>query len=193
MSNESSVSDTTTNTSGESSENSNNNNNQPLAEHAKKLLGEKKKVQSENDELKKRLQEFEQKDLESKGKQSELIDSLRKDLRLKEEKLSQTIQTYSQGIVSGKLREELVKQGCLDVDLLVGSINLKEIEVDPDNNWSVNQDDLQRVVQEKIQKHQTLFRKSAPKVIDGKPVGQVSSDIKKASTEELINAWKALK
>ena len=120
-----------------------------------------------------------------------MIDALRKENKLKEEKLASTVQSYAKQMASAKFREEAIKQGCLDVDLLVGSLDLNQIEVNSEN-WSVNADDLKRVLEEKVQKHPSLFKKSGPQVIDGKAVGQ-SSQQKSSSKDDLISAWKQLK
>lgn len=179
-------------TSGDQNQDSPNN-KEALAKHAAKLLSEKKQQQKENEALKAQLKELQDKDLEVKGKQSELIESLRKDVKIKDEKIGTMVQQYASNIVASKFKEEAIKQGCSDLDLLMKAVDFSTVEVNADD-WSINPDDLKRTFENTMQKHPLLFNKSGPKIVDGKPVGQVSKKtFSEMSQDELKEAWKQLK
>ena len=161
-----------------------------------KVLGEKKKMQAEKDDLLNKLKDFEQRDLELKGKDKELIDTLRKESKEKEEKLSSVVQKFAMKQIESQLSAEAAKHGCVDPDALSKFIDVKSLEFDPEN-FAVNKDDLKREMEKVVKDKPYLFKKPAPKINDlpltnnraeNKPVS-----VYDLSKEDLIKAWKSLK
>jgi len=165
----------------------------------RKTVDAEKKAKLKADELSKKLREYEEKDLAAQGKSQELIESLRKQVGEKEAKLQDVVGSFAYRAVASRIREEAVKQGCLDVDLLLkaGSEEFGKIEVNAEDGFSVNGDDLKRFFETTVTKHPMLFKKAGPKVIDGAPANSAASigskPLNEMKSSELIEAWKNLK
>lgn len=164
----------------------------------RKTVDEAKKAKARVDDLAKKLKEYEDEKLQNQGKSQELIESLRSQVKDKETKLQNVVGSFAHKAVSSHIREEALKQGCLDVDLLLkaGADEFGKIEVDAENGFSVNGDDLKRFFETTMTKHPMLFKKPGPNFHDGTP-GKAKPDApvprEKKSTEELIQEWKSLK
>jgi hypothetical protein len=164
----------------------------------RKTVAAEKSAKAKNDELSKRLRDYEEKDLATQGKSQELIDSLRGQVKERDEKIQNVVGSFAHRAVSSRIREEAAKQGCLDIDLLLkaGSDEFAKIEVNPEDGFSVNSEDLKRFFETTVAKHPMLFKRTGPKVVDGSPAsapigGQQGFNTMKSS--ELIEAWKNLK
>lgn len=162
----------------------------------KKTVDAEKKAKAKLDEISKKLKEFEERDLAAQGKSQELIESLRSQIKEKDEKLQNVVGGFAYKSVSSQIREEAIKQGCLDVDLLLKASNdeFSKIEVDAENGFSVNSDDLKRFMETTMTKHPMLFKKSAPKFHDASPGGVVDGkkDFSKMTSAELLQEYKNL-
>lgn len=164
----------------------------------KKTVEAEKKAKQKLDEASKKLKEYEEKEMAAQGKSQELIESLRKQVSEKDSTIKNVIGSFAERAVSSRIREEAVKQGCLDVDLLLkaGSDEFGKIEVNAEDGFSVNNDDLKRFFETTVAKHPMLFKKAGPKVVDGSPNNNASTGQKSLSemkTSELLDAWKNLK
>ena len=163
----------------------------------RKTLDEAKKAKAKADELAKTVKAYEDEKLQTQGKSQELIESLRSQVKEKEEKLQNVVGSFAYKAVSSQLREEAAKQGCLDVDLLLkaSSDEFSKIEVDAENGFSVNQDDMKRFFETTVSKHPMLFKKSAPKFHDASPNNgtvNATKDFSKMNSAELLDAYKKL-
>lgn len=163
----------------------------------RKTVDAEKKAKAKADELARKLKEYEEKEMAANGKSQELIESLRTQLKEREEKIQNVVGDFAYRAVSSKIREEALKQGCLDVDLLLkaGSEEFGKIEVDAENGFSVNDSDLKNFFEATMKKHPMLFKKSGPKFADGLP-GQVDSRpqaLDKMKTDDLVSLWKNIK
>ena len=69
-----------------------------------------------------------------------------------------------------------------------------KIEVDAENGFTVNGDDLKRFMETTMTKHPMLFKKSAPKFHDATPGSQIGAkkDVSQMTTAELLNEYKNL-
>lgn len=163
----------------------------------RKTVDAEKKAKAKLDEVSKRLKEFEERDMAAQGKSQELIESLRSQIKEKDEKLNNVVGSFAYKSVSSQIREEAIKQGCLDVDLLLkaGNEEFAKIEVDAENGFSVNSDDLKRFMETTMNKHPMLFKKSGPKFHDAAPKAGENfgtKDVSKMTTAELLNEYKNL-
>lgn len=164
----------------------------------RKTVDAEKKAKAKADELARKLKEYEEKDMAAQGKSQELIESLRSQVKEKEDTLKNVVGSFAHRAVSSRIREEAVKQGCLDVDLLLkaGADEFSKIEVNPEDGFSVNNDDLKRFFETTVTKHPMLFKNAGPKFHDGNPAKPQSfqaQSVDKMKPEELIEAWKNLK
>lgn len=116
-----------------------------------RVLGEKKRAASENATLKTQLDAYKQAEMESNGQQSEVITSLRTQLEEEKAKRTKSEKQFAWNSVVGQIKSEAIKQGCINGDKfvrLLGEDQLTGIEVGED--FSVNTDDLARIVQQGI-------------------------------------------
>lgn len=155
-------------------------------ESYQKSVDEVKLHKKKSDELARKLKEKEDADLLAQGKDKELIESLRTQLKEKESKFTDVIGTFAQRTVEDQIRALAVKEGCLDPDLLIAASReeFNKIQVDVEKGFTVNQDDVLNLVREKQKKHANLFKKTAQKLNDGVPGNEkgVSFDPAKLSS-----------
>lgn len=146
----------------------------------KKLLGEKKKRDEEVSSLAQKLKHFEEKELEQTGKHSELIDSLRNQLKEKDENLSQLqadIQSREKkeawNTVTSQIKEAATVEGCMSPDKLLKLLDksdLKALEVKEESGQiKVNADDLKRLMEKARKENEFLFKRPDPKINDLTP------------------------
>src|SRR4051812_7810546 len=146
----------------------------------KKTVDAEKKAKQKADELAKKVKEYEEKELAAQGKNAELIESLRKDNLEKDEKLKNVVGTFGYRAVENSIKAEAAKYGCLDSDLLIKASreDFSKIEVDVENGFSVNSDDLKRFFESKVKEHPTMFKQSGPKIHDAAPGNKSSAEKK---------------
>lgn len=123
--------------------------NNPEAVLAKnqELLGKLSKSKTELEELRAFKADMELKQKEAEGKQSEVIQSLREQIKEKDDKLTRVVQGFGDRIVKENLKTLAVKEGVKDIavfDRFLDRELLNSVEIQDD--FSVNADDLQRVV-----------------------------------------------
>jgi hypothetical protein len=164
----------------------------------RKTVAAEKSAKARADELAKKVKEYEEKEMASQGKSQELIESLRNQVKERDDKINNVVGSFAYRAVASRIREEAIKQGCLDVDLLLkaGSDEFGKIEVNAEDGFSVNSDDLKRFFETTVQRHPMLFKKSGPKVVDGSPANApivVGTDFSKMKPDQLLEAWKNLK
>lgn len=160
-----------------------------------KVLAEKKREQQEKQILAEKLKSYEQKELEAQGKHQELLESLRNEVKAKDEKLSQVIQSVALKSIESQIVVEAQKYGCLDTDALIKLIDRKKLEVDQET-FTVNQDDLTREMEKIVKERDWLFKKAGPKINDLVPSANAprqQKTIGDMSKSELLELWKNAK
>lgn len=133
-----------------------------------KVLGEKKKAMAELDELRRKASELENEKLESQGKQSELIDSLKKQVAERDQKLNQKTAQYAQNVIFSAIKAEAVRQGCIDPEALIKLADMNSLEVDTET-FTVSQEDLNRLITNMATEKAYLFKKQVPGIKDATP------------------------
>lgn len=142
-----------------------------------KILGEKKKTASENEELRKKVSEFENQKLQTEGKQTELIDSLKKQLFEKEQKLHKATLQYAQNAMFSAIKTEAVKQGCVDPEALIKLADLNSLDVDAET-FTVSQEGLTTLVSQMAAEKSYLFKKQVAGVKDANPGTSTDKPVK---------------
>lgn len=144
-----------------------------------KLLGEKKKVAAEAEELRKKLAEIETEKLQAQGKDKELIEALKKQVAESQTSLKKTQSQYAQNVIFASIKAEAVKQGCIDTDLLmeVAKKRLDTLTVD-ETTFEVSQEDLTRMVSTIATEKSILFKKAIPGVKDATPGAAEAKPVK---------------
>jgi hypothetical protein len=160
-------------------------------ESHKKLLGEKKKLQQQFEEMQSHLQQLTTDKLSAEGKKDELIDSLKKRASTTEEKLNKAVSYFANRAVTSALREEALKAGCINVDDLIKLSDLSLVEVSED--FEVGMDQVRQVVEEAKKSRGYLFNSKAPSVKTGTPNGKVDSETDWKSLPPVEQAKLAMK
>lgn len=162
----------------------------------KKALTEKKNVQAKLAEYEEKLRALEHSDLERKGKERELIESLRKQNEELSGKIKKTEQTYAWNTLTNTIKSKAIEKGLKPekADKLIRFLDdddLNSIEVD--QNFNVNYDDLGRVL-EKVKSEVPEFFTVGAKMADKVPGKSTISakSVKDMSDEEIKEAIKNL-
>lgn len=116
-------------------------------ESHRKLLGEKKARDAQLLDLQKKLSSYEETLAEKEGRKDDVIKSLRDKLAETETKYNSTKKNYAWNVLTGQLKAEAVKQGCVSPDKLIRLMAEDDLKgIDVDENFTINSDDLQRVI-----------------------------------------------
>lgn len=130
----------------------------------RKTLGEAKKAKAERDELMQRLQELEQGKLQAEGKKDELIESLRKEASEYKNKYSEAVGSFARGRALDAIVDEAVREGCSSTGLLRKVVSDKLADLDFDDEFKPNMEQVKLVIDEIKKTEPILFSKQAPKV-----------------------------
>lgn len=159
-----------------------------------KVLGEAKAERERNREMAKALESYKQKELEQEGKQEELVEYLRGEIKkrdgliLETEKSSKNRERqYATRSVHSAIKAEAAKFGCTSPGKLLRLIDLKEIEsLRVGDDLSVNSEDLEILITKSMKENDFLFKKADPKIEDAAPTGlNPGSDFKTLSIGEM--------
>lgn len=132
-----------------------------------KLLGEKKKKDSEIAEMRAKLDAIEQEKMESQGKFKEQNELLKKQLVDSNNKLKNMFQEFGAKTLKGKFEAEAKNAGCVDSDALYKLVDLSGVEINDD--FSFDADQLKSVISEAQKSRGYLFKKEVSKVNDAAP------------------------
>lgn len=130
-----------------------------------KLLGEKKKMQSELEAMKTRLSEYEQAKLEAEGNLKQALDNQKK---LTEEANKRSIELASviqEKVFKQKFFSEASKHGAQDPEDVLKMVNLEDIEFTKDFDL-VNENILTQKIQDLAKTKPYLFKKEVYKAND---------------------------
>ena len=114
-----------------------------------RVVGKKKKLQSDLSDMQSRLNALEDEKLESTGQKDELISKLRQDLGTQREELKTTKSDYAWQSVSSSIKDEAVKQGCTDTNALInllGSERMNGLMEHVGQDFKVEGNALQEVI-----------------------------------------------
>lgn len=158
----------------------------------RKLLGEKKRRDDELRDAQARLKALEEQELERSGKHEELNKTLKQQLMETEKKLKEKEAKYAWNMVSSQIKQEASRLGCANPDKLLKLLDkddLNTLEVRDD--FSVNRDDLARLLDKAKQDNDFLFRQNIPHVKDSVPSNKVEKfdpmeELKKLTPEQMV-------
>lgn len=159
-----------------------------LLKHKEKLLGENKKLKSEMARLRELAEAAQQEKLQAEGKKDELIAALKREKEELSKKVVGTHSAFAMRVISGELKAEAAKQGCVALDDFVRLVDLNDIEVD--ENYNPDPEKVKTLVQDALKSKPYLFSKSGPKVNTSLPNGVVpdppKEDLSKLSAQQLL-------
>lgn len=154
-----------------------------------RAVKEKKKAQSQVNDLQEQLKTYELEKQMAEGKKDDVINSLRTQLQESNSKLETTQKTFAWNAVEGQIKAEATKQGCVNAEKLVkllGKDQLSGIQVGDD--FSVNQDDLSRIVETAKKEHSDIGLFTPKKVNINNPPANGLPPVKPKSIDEMSDA-----
>ena len=162
----------------------------------RKLLGEKKKAQSELMALREQVDSFKQEKMSSEGRKDEVIQSLRDQLNETKNVLKETKQTFAWNSVESQIKQAAIKAGCVAPDKLVRLMGQEELKaLDINDNFQVNAEDLGALINKAKQEHQDigLFGRKTVNVNDVQGVNKIKTkSINELTTDEIVARLKEL-
>lgn len=151
----------------------------------KKVLSEAKAAKAKKAELEAELQKVRQSELEVKGQDKQLIESLRKQLAEKEQSDRKMKEHYAFNSFKNTVSAIGTKHGCIDMEVLLKSVDINSVEMNDD--FTFNEADLEREIAQLASKKSYLFQKKVPSVKDGTP-GMKKTETKKLTIDEMAKA-----
>jgi hypothetical protein len=121
-----------------------------------KLLGEKKKLQSEFSEMKAKIDLIEQEKLAAEGKWRELAEARQKEAADFKAKNLSMIKTVSEKTIRSQFVREAEKLGCLDADMALKACSFDDLEITEDFEFDPKK--LQTKIQELTKTKPYLFK-----------------------------------
>lgn len=162
----------------------------------RKAVSEKKSYQDRAAAAEAKLKEYEQQELQAKGKYEELVSSLKEENSRLKNDLTNERKSYYWSKVENAVKTKAVEAGCVNPDKLLRLVDensLKALEVD--DKWNVSDKDLEFLIAEAKKENDFLFKKKSANVVDGVPVDTPNvarqKPVKKLTNEELREQYKA--
>lgn len=181
-------------TSGGNSEGSSNTEGKDTVSHEswKKLLGEKKALQTKFADMQSKLDEIEQAKLEAEGKVKELNEKLKKDLESSRQKNVEIVKTVSNKAVRSQFFREAEKLGCLDPEIAMKACSFDDLEITDD--FEFDNQKLVTKIQDLVKSKPYLFKKDVKIPKDFVPKGGEGEQIplEKMTPEQLKERYKNL-
>lgn len=160
----------------------------------KRTLSEAKRAKSELEQLKERLSQLEQEKLSAEGNKDQLIDSLKGERDQLKQKLTTAVGSFARSKVNEVLISEMAKAGCQDAELVLRAYEQEISDVEFDEKFNPNRDQVKAFVESIKSERPYLFGKQGPKLAGHQPRTDVETEkamkpLSKLSQEELFNLW----
>lgn len=161
----------------------------------KRTVGEAKKYKSQVDELRQKLTQFEQGQLQAEGKKDELIDNLRKQNSELNSKLSKAVGNFAKSKVYETMLKEASKLGCQDPDLVLKAYADELETIDFDDSFNPDTEQIRATLTKVREERPYLFSKEAPKIANHQIKTQSVSgetgkkSLKELKTDDLMALW----
>lgn len=158
-----------------------------------KLLGEKKSIQKERDELKARLDELENERLEKEGDFKKQNETLKAQLKEQKDKFSGFSQKVSEKVVKAQFAREAEKLGCIDADLAFQVCDISDLDLS--ENFEFDPKVLSEKIQGIMKAKPHLFKKEVNRPRDKNPSnkGPSGKSFAEMTTAELYSELGNLK
>lgn len=158
-----------------------------------KAVGEKKSFQAKYEEMRAKLESFENAQLQEQGKYKEALAKMQDEQRRKDAEFAQRIKAISTKVTKNQVASFASKLGAVNTDDVYTLLNIDQFELDDD--FTIKEDDLQRALSEMQKNRPYLFKKEAtsPRDLNQSLMAQGSNQKSMPKTsEEIIAALKAL-
>lgn len=156
----------------------------------RELLAKLKEKSEAEQKLKEQLEAIEQEKLVQSGKKDELIDTLKKQIRERDERLKSVTQTFAFKSVDQQVADAAREMGCTKPEMVKKLADLSNVTVNDD--FSVDRDALKLALEKVKEDLPELFRKNPSAPRDGTPT-QINTgpvEFGKMSIKELQEAYK---
>jgi hypothetical protein len=137
----------------------------------KRVLGNLKKTEKEKAQLLDELQKREDEKLQAEGKKDDLITRITQERDEAKKQVDLQNRKYAYQLISTQVMNEIAKRGAKDPGALVRLLDSEFSNLEWDENMTVNESDLRRMVDSAQKKYPYFFEKAAPNVNDGIPAG----------------------
>lgn len=133
----------------------------------KKVLGEKKKVESFLNELKAENEALKNAQMQAEGKKDEVITNLQKKIKEAEETLKKQNASYAMRVVSTQVERAAKDFGCKAVKDLIQLSDVSELEIN--DNYEIDEKSLKSFVEKAKKERPYLFENKTVNVKDANP------------------------
>ncbi len=155
-----------------------------LVKRLQEVSAEAKEYRKKAAEYKRQLEDDKKKTLQESGQFKELADIRAREADLAKNQAKALKDAFTIKTASDALALEAAKIGCVDVDALVGLVNLGQVPVD--ENFQVDKNSVKAIVEDFKKQKPYFFQKEAPKFVDANPakVEEPKLDLNKYSLAE---------
>jgi hypothetical protein len=161
-------------------------------ESHKKLLGEKKNLQTKFEQMQAEIESFRQEKMSAEGKKDDVINSLRQQLEERTKEAKELKNNFAWNTVQTQIKNEASAKGCVNPDKLIRLLSKEEINgIEIDESFNVNHQDLSKLIENAKKEHSDIGLFSERKInvndvtgkqTDFKPKQKAYEDM---TTEEL--------
>lgn len=138
-----------------------------VLKHNRKLVAELRALKEERERLASQMSEIEQEKLASAGKKDELIQSLKTQVKEREEKLKKTTQSFAMKAVNQQVADAARAMGCDRPELIMKLADLSDVPVGDD--FQVDAEALRMSLEKVREDVPQLFKKPVSAPRDGTP------------------------
>lgn len=142
-------------------------------ESYKKVLSEAKVAKKELKQLKAELEAKRQAELEAKGNYQEVIDTLKRQKEELETKYKTTVEKSQWEKVTGSIKSEALKAGCLNPDKLIRLLDKNDFETLRAEDGEIRAESLNQLMEKVKRENDFLFKKASVQVNDATPASGV--------------------
>tara|TARA_R110002167_G_scaffold198805_4_gene401935 strand:- start:3471 stop:4064 length:594 start_codon:yes stop_codon:yes gene_type:complete len=147
-------------------------------ESHKKLLGEKKGLQTKFEAMQAELNSFRDDKLSAEGKKDDVINSLREQLGVSQQESKELKTNFAWNTVKAQIKNEASAKGCVNPNKLIKLLSKEEISgIEIDDNFNVNTQDLSKLIENAKKEHSDIGLFSA-KTINVNDVPGAQKDFK---------------
>lgn len=142
-------------------------------ESYKKVLSEAKSAKEKARQLEAELEAKRQAELEAKGNYQEIIDNLKRQKEELENKYKTTVEKSQWEKVTGSIKSEALKAGCLNPDKLIRLLDKQDFETLRAEDGEIRAESLNQLMEKVKRENDFLFKKASVQVNDATPASGV--------------------
>jgi hypothetical protein len=163
----------------------------------RKSVEAEKNARKRAQDLESRVQEFERKEMESKGQYEKLVLQLKEENETLKTSVKKERETYLWERITTGVKTEALKAGCQNPEKLIKLLDKSDFEMlqaDADG-YNLKQESLNSLIEKARKENSFLFSQPAVKINDAIPAARISSGEKQITTmtkQEILNKLKGV-